>query len=189
MNLNKEENDLFELLQSLKAKLDVYTLTNYNRINPFTENLVDWKNKGDKIFRNKNITVYDTSTIVGNVDVGENTWIGPYTSLDGSGGLVIGKFCSISAKVNIISHDTVKWALSGGKEMYDFKPISIGDFCFIGTGAYIGKGVSLGDHCLVAAGAIVVNSFPSNSIIGGVPAKVIGEVQVNPEGKVTLVYK
>lgn len=189
MHLNKEEKDLFELLQSLKSKLDEYTLTNYKRINPFTENLVDWKNKGEKIFKNKNITVYDTSTIVGDVDVGENTWIGPYTALDGTGGLKIGKNCSISSKVNIISHDSVKWALSGGSAQYEYAPISIGDNCFVGTGAFVGKGVTIGNNCLIAANSVVTKNFDDFSIIGGTPAKKIGHVVVKKNEEVELIFK
>ena len=127
----------------------------------------------------KNITIYDSCTITGNVKIGENTWIGPYTALDGTGGLTIGKNCSISASVNIISHDTVKWALTGGKKGYENEPISIGDNCFIGTGAFISKGISIGNCCLIGAGAVVTKNIPANSIAFGVPARIVGKVIVN----------
>ena len=188
MKLNIIEKYLLKLLRSIIVKLDQKTMLKYNRINPFTENLINWKTKGDKLFGKRNITIYDTSTIVGDVSIGENTWVGPYTALDGTGGLVIGKFCSISSKVNIISHDSVKWALSGGREAYQYKKIEIGDYCFIGTGSFIGRGVSIGKHSIVGAGSIVTKSFSSNSIIAGVPAKKIGEVELKEDGLINLIY-
>ena len=60
-------------------------------------------------------SVYHNSYIYGDVQVGAHTWIGPFTLLDGSGGLRIGSYCSISAGVQIYTHDTVAWAVSGGR--------------------------------------------------------------------------
>ena len=53
------------------------------------------------------------------------------------------------------------------------EPIVIGNDCWIGTRVIILPGVHLGNKCIVAAGAVVTRSFPDNSIIGGVPAKLI----------------
>lgn len=53
------------------------------------------------------------------------------------------------------------------------EPIVIGNDCWIGTRVIILPGVTLGDHCIVAAGAVVTHSFPVNSILGGVPAKLL----------------
>ena len=53
------------------------------------------------------------------------------------------------------------------------EPIVIGNDCWIGTRCIILPGVHLGNKCIVAAGAVVTHSFPDNSIIGGVPAKLI----------------
>lgn len=185
---DKELEKLYNDLINLKEKLDLLTLDKFNRINPFVENLFDWKQKGEKLFPGKNITIYDTCSIVGDVEIGENTWIGPYTAIDGGGGVKIGSNCSISTNVNIVSHDTVKWALSGGKHPYEYAPIAIGDNCFIGTGAFIGKGVKIGSHCLIGAGAVVTEDIPDNSIALGVPAKVKGEVLFE-NGKIEFKYK
>lgn len=53
------------------------------------------------------------------------------------------------------------------------KPIIIGKNCWIGANCVILPGVELGDNVIVAAGAVVSKSFPSNVVIGGVPAKII----------------
>ena len=171
-------SDLEKELIGLQKKLRKSTRMKFDRVNPFIEDLTDWKERGDFLFgKNKNITVYNTCTVVGCVEVGENTWIGPYTGLDGGEmGIEIGSNCSISSGVNILGHDSVKWALSGGKMPYEYGKIKIGNNCFIGTNAVITKGVRIGNHCLVGANAVVTKSFPDFSIILGVPGEIKGKV-------------
>lgn len=55
------------------------------------------------------------------------------------------------------------------------KPIIIGNNVWIGTRVIIMPGVKIGDNSIIGAGAVVTKSFPSNSIIGGVPAQLIKE--------------
>ena len=187
-NLTEDEVDLLNKILSIQKKLWSYTLKKFRRINPTMEDITDWKEKGKFLFGEKNITVYDSSTITGDVEIGKNTWVGPFTALDGTGGLKIGENCSISSKVNIVSHDSIKWALSGGMDSYEYAPISIGDNCFIGTGAFIGKGVSIGNNCLIAANSVVTNDVEDYSIVGGTPARKIGDVIVKENQKIELIF-
>tara|TARA_Y100000588_G_C14267732_1_gene930767 strand:+ start:981 stop:1538 length:558 start_codon:yes stop_codon:yes gene_type:complete len=175
--------NLKEELIRLQKEFRQYTKDKYNRVNPFVEDITDWKERGEFLFgKDKNITVYNTCTVAGEVFVGENTWIGPYTALDGGKcGIEIGSNCSISSGVNIIGHDSVKWALSGGRQSYEYASVKIGDNCFIGTNVVITKGVNIGKHCLVGANAVVTRSFPAYSIIMGVPGKDVGKVIVTDE--------
>lgn len=53
--------------------------------------------------------------------------------------------------------------------------VRIGNCCWIGAKAVILKDVQLGDYCVVAAGAVVTKSFPSGSIVAGVPARLINK--------------
>ena len=181
--------DLQKELIKLQRQLRNETSEKYNRVNPFVEDLTDWKERGNFLFGDgKNITVYNTCTVSGTVEVGENTWIGPYTSLDGGKyGIKIGKNCSISSGVNIVTHDSVKWALSGGKESYEQEAIKIGNYCYIGTNAFISKGVDIGNFCVIGAGAVVTKDIPDRSIALGVPAAIKGKVSIE-EGKVSLIY-
>ena len=55
------------------------------------------------------------------------------------------------------------------------RPIVIGSKCWIGANAVILAGVELGDRVVVAAGAVVTKCFPSDSVIGGVPARAISK--------------
>ena len=104
---------------------------------------------------------------------GENTWIGPFTILDGSGGLLIGSNCTISAGVQIYSHDTVEWAISGGKKPYEYNRVVIEDNCYVGPNSIIQSGVILKSGTIVGANSFVNNSFPKGSKIVGNPAKSI----------------
>ncbi len=62
-------------------------------------------------------------------------------------------------------------------KMYDnFGKIKIGDNCFIGAKSTILKNVTIGNNCIIGAGSVVTKSVPDNSIVAGVPAKVIGTV-------------
>lgn len=176
-------------IKKLKDELEKEKFEKFKRVNPFAENITNWKEKANKYYPNKNITLYDSTTLIGDVEIGENTWVGPFTILDGQGGLKIGSNCSISSKVHIMSHDTVKWALSGGKLPYEYAPIEIGNNCFIGTGAFISKGVKIGNQCLIGAGSVVTKDIPDNSIALGVPAKIKGKIENNLKGEISFIYQ
>lgn len=55
--------------------------------------------------------------------------------------------------------------------------IIIGNNVFIGARAVINQGITIGDNCIIAAGAVVTKDVPSGSIVGGVPAKIIGSYE------------
>ena len=143
----------------------------YKRALPFSELIVDRDKKANILNFGKGATIHDISYVYGNVIVGENTWIGPYTILDGSGGLVIGENCSISAGVQIYTHDSVQWAISGGVEEYKYDKVKIEDNCYIGPNVIIQKGVTIGKGSVVGANSFINKSFSPNSKIAGNPAK------------------
>ena len=100
--------------------------------------------------------------------------------LDGSGGLSIRSNCSISAGVQIYSHDTVEWALSGGKAPYTHAPTAIGDNCYIGPAVVIAKGVRIGSRCRIGANSLVLDDVPEGSLAHGTPCRVIGQAGDSP---------
>jgi acetyltransferase-like isoleucine patch superfamily enzyme len=180
---------LHDQLRALHERLRVGTLERYDRMNPFTEDLFDWKERGSAWTRDdRGVTLYGSTTVVGDVEIGEHTWIGPFCSLDGTGGLSIGHYCSISLGTQLLTHDTARFVLSGGVAQYEYAPTAVGDCCFIGTHAVVTKGVTIGDRCLVAAGAVVTGDVPAHSIVAGVPARRVGSVEVTGDGEVTLLY-
>lgn len=107
--------------------------------------------------------------------IGEGTWIGAFTVIDGSGGLSIGKGCDISCGVQIYTHSTVRRTLSGGTVEVERNHTKIGDHCHLGAGAIILMGCDIGHHCVVGAGSVVLERTvaPPHSLIVGNPARVL----------------
>ena len=118
--------------------------------------------------------------IIGNPEIGEGTWVGAFTVLDGSGGLRIGRGCDVSCGAHIYTHSTVRRCVSGRvHDGIDREPVVIGDYVFIGANAVVMMGVTIGDRCIIAAGAVVSTDVPSGTIMGGVPARPLGRVEVD----------
>lgn len=84
----------------------------WDRNLPFADELFDRWERAKFLGFGENSSVYDSCLIIGSVKVGKNTWIGPFTVLDGSGGLEIGDNCSISSGANIFTRFSklgIKW--------------------------------------------------------------------------------
>lgn len=146
----------------------------HRRTLPFGDYVVDRWEKARALGFGEGASIYDSALVIGDVSVGEQTWIGPLVILDGSGGLRIGSYCSISAGVQVYSHDTVQWAVSGGKAESERAATAIGDRCYIGPNSIIAKGVTIGDGCVIGAGSVVLDSIPAGMKAVGAPCRVVG---------------
>lgn len=143
----------------------------WQRSLPMADYVVDRWQKARELGFGEGSSIYDSCLVIADVKVGCNTWIGPFTILDGSGGLEIGDFCSISAGVQIYTHDTVRWAISGGRCPPERAPVRIGSRCYIGPNVVISKGVTIGDGCVIGANSLVNSDVPSGMKAWGNPAK------------------
>ena len=132
-----------------------------------------------RIFRinaEQKFMVHFTSKVSGKVEFGKKVWISFASSggcyVQGDNGIFIGENTIFAPGVKIISanHDKNDF----GKQQIA-KPIIIGKNCWLAANCVILPEVELGDNVVVGAGAVVTKSFPSNSTIAGVPAKIIGE--------------
>lgn len=118
--------------------------------------------------------------IIGEPVIGEGTWIGAFTLIDGSGGLTIGRGVDVSSGAQIYTHSTARRCVSGRNyNTVDRRPVSIGDSVFIGANATILMGVTIGNHAVIGAGAVVNHDVEAYSIVAGVPARRIGTVKLN----------
>ncbi len=109
------------------------------------------------------------------IKIGNNVGLGEFAYLGGAGGLVIGDDCIIGQYLschpeNHVYDDPKKPIRLQGVTR---KGIKIGRNCWIGSKVTILDGVTIGDNCVIAAGAVVTKSMPPNSVIGGVPARVL----------------
>lgn len=176
LELDLLHSDIWKLYKNLRIE----TKKKWKRTLPLNELLFDRWEKAQFLGAKKNASVYDSSYIFGNVEIGENTWIGPFTILDGSGGEIrIGKYCSISTGVQIYSHNSVKWSLTGGKANLEKKGVSIGDNCYIGPNSIITMGSKIGKGCIVGASSLIKSNIPANSIVFGNPGKVVGKISIS----------
>lgn len=116
--------------------------------------------------------------ILGKPEIGEQVWIGAFCLIDAANAtLKIGRGTEISSGVQILTHSTVTRAISEHRYgQIDFAPVELGEFCFVGTNAVVLMGAKIGHHSVIGAGAVVSQFMEVQpySLVGGVPAKVIG---------------
>lgn len=184
----EKRDSLRASLVSLYADLREVVRKRWRRDLPLEELLFDRWERARSLGFGEGASIYHNSYVYGDVSVGRHTWVGPHTLLDGSGGLSIGEYCSISAGVQIYTHDTVRWALSGGRQEYERAPVRIGNCCHIGSHSVIAKGVTIGDHCVIGACSFVNRDIPEYTIAVGAPCRPRGSVRIDAHGKVTLAF-
>lgn len=112
------------------------------------------------------------------IEIGERTFVGHHTHLacteDGRK-LYVGNDCMISSYVQIRTGDSHSILDLDGNRINKAESVRIGDHCWLGEGSKILKGVILDGNNIVATGAIVTKSFGRNTLIAGVPGKLIKE--------------
>ncbi len=131
-----------------------------------------YKLSGMKIGKGSTIHMWVNFFELKNIQIGEDTIIGDHAFLDGRSSLSIGNHTDIASSVMVYNseHDISSNDFSAIEE-----PVSIGDYVFIGPRVIILPGVKIGKGAVVAAGAVVTKDVKDFEIVGGVPAKVIGE--------------
>jgi|SRR3989338_194893 len=106
------------------------------------------------------------------ITIGENSIIGEYATLDGRDKLIIGNNVALATGVMIYN---AEHNIDDENFLHTLEPVKIEDYAFIGPRAIILPGVTVGEGAIVAAGAVVTKGVPPFAIVGGVPAKIIGE--------------
>lgn len=118
--------------------------------------------------------VHFTSYVSGKVSIGKNVersfTLSGGCYIQGSNGIEIGDDSIFAPGVKIISANHSRGNL---KNSDPCEPIRIGKRCWIAANAVILPGVQLGDDVIVGAGAVVTQSFPSNVVVVGIPARIL----------------
>lgn len=114
-------------------------------------------------------------TYGGNISIGSNVSINPYTILYGHGGLTIGNRTRIAAHCTFISanHNYSSPDIPITNQGQRRVGISIGDDVWIGSGVRVLDGVKIGSGAVVGAGAVVTKDVEALTVVAGVPARVI----------------
>ena len=116
--------------------------------------------------------------------IGKETRLNCMTDAFGSEPYLVecGDNCLFARDVHFITHDggikvlnsLGKFSSEGTKVRMDkVAPVKIGNNVYVGMGAYIMPGVTIGNNVIVAAGAIVTKDVKDDTVVGGVPAKII----------------
>jgi acetyltransferase-like isoleucine patch superfamily enzyme len=109
------------------------------------------------------------------IKIGKNVFINHACSFLDLGGITIEDDVLIGPRVNLI---TENHPVDPAKRKHlDLKSILIKRNAWIGAGATILPGVTVGENSIVAAGAVVNKDVPDNSIVGGIPAKLIKVIE------------
>lgn len=121
--------------------------------------------------------IHDNVIIQGSskLKIGARSFVGEYSVIGVNESIYIGEDVMIAQAVSIRDtdhafHDLNKPMLKQGIVT---KPIVIKDNVWIGYGAVITKGVTIESGSIIGANAVVTKDVPANSIVGGVPARVI----------------
>jgi len=109
------------------------------------------------------------------ITIGDRTGIGARAFLAGQGGITIGNDVITGPNIQVFSenHNFTNLSQTIKEQGVTKHPTVIGNNCWLGGGVTILAGVTIGDGCVIAAGSVVTKSVPANSIVAGVPAKVI----------------
>ena len=114
-----------------------------------------------------------------NLVIGKNVFINSGCKVQDQGGIEIGDGTLIGHNVVLA---TLNHALAPERRGDLIpRPIRIGKNVWIGSNAVILPGVTIGDGAVIAAGAAVTKDVPENSVVGGVPARVLRTIQTQAQ--------
>lgn len=129
---------------------------------------------GEKIAENTEIRLPFYSDYGRNIKLGERVFINANVMMVDLGGITIEDDVLIGPGAYLISVNH-QLAPHQRKEL-DLKPVLIKKNAWIGAKATILPGVTVGENAVVAAGAVVTKDVPANTVVAGMPAKIIKKI-------------
>lgn len=116
---------------------------------------------GKNFYANFNLTILDTCPIT----IGDNVMIGPN--------------CSLVTPLHPLLASQRNARIQANGKFADIEygaPITIGDNCWLASNVTVCGGVKIGNGCVIAAGAVVTHDIPDNSLVMGIPGKVVRQI-------------
>lgn len=107
--------------------------------------------------------------------IGKDVFINFNCSFLDLGGIIIDDGVQLAPNVSLLSEGHP--IAPENRHTLVLKPIHLKKNVWIGAGASILQGVTIGENSIVAAGAVVSNDVPDNTIVGGIPAKFIRNIE------------
>jgi len=115
-----------------------------------------------------------------NIRVGKNVFINHACEFMDRGGITIGDDVLIGPKVNLV---TINHPLDPARRRSTWcAPIVIGNGAWLGAGVSVMPGVTIGKNAVVAANAVVTRDVPDDTVVGGIPARVIKRIDADSRG-------
>ena len=111
------------------------------------------------------------------IKIGKHVFINHACSFLDMGGITIEDHVLIGPRVNLVTENHP--LLPSERRGMLCQPILIKQNVWIGAGATILPGVTIGENSIVAAGAVVSKDVPANTIVGGVAAKMLKQIEFN----------
>lgn len=140
------------------------------RLKNIDQNSKIWIRDGANIDRGVDIKAQES----GKIEIGENTFIGPYVCFAGES-IKVGKDCLIASHsvIYAINHNFADPTRKIKEQGVSYEGIVIEDDCWLGSGVRVLDGVTIGQGSVIGAGAVVTKYIPPYSVAVGVPARVI----------------
>lgn len=130
---------------------------------------IGYKGNNVQIFPGFKFGHEDKLIIMNDVVIGERSFINAHGGVTIKSGTITGPELMIFS----VNHKYENSEVIPFSNELLLKSVVIGENCWIGARVFICPGVLIGDGCIIAGGSVVTKSFPSLSVIGGNPAKLI----------------
>jgi acetyltransferase-like isoleucine patch superfamily enzyme len=165
------------LLRFIIIKLFYPIRLNIKYTSYFGKNLKLVIKKSGRIFIKGKIRVSDNVELQshGQLTFGNGCGINSYSRIIAFEKIILGDYVLIAQFVSILDHDHKIEIKNGEVTMKNFEtdPIVIGSNVWIGDKVTITKGVKIGDNVVIGANSVVTKDIPSNSVVAGVPSRVL----------------
>ena len=113
--------------------------------------------------------IYCTAKLI----TGSDCWLGRNFTIHGNGTVEMGDNCDIAKDVTFLTVRRGTDAQESGAGEVRNDSISVGEGCWIGAHATLGRNVTIGKGCMILADACVLKNMPEKTLIGGVPARIV----------------